>query len=347
MNGIRLAEAGILPDGVIRWGIRRMLKTRLREVSPPDPAAVESANRAFYAACRQGPIALVPDLANDQHYEVSPAFFERVLGRHLKYSAGFWGERWQIQDLDSAEAAMLALSTERAQIEDGMRVLDLGCGWGSLSLWIAEHFPNARVLAVSNSKPQREFILGRGRELGLENLEVETCDINHFAPASRFDRIVSVEMFEHVRNHALLLSRIAEWLEPAGNLFVHHFSHRVAAYPYEDRGDDDWMARTFFSGGMMPSHDLLRRHQDHLAVEQDWVVNGLHYHRTCEAWLARQDAQRETLIPILAEVYGLEAAPLWFQRWRLFFLACSELFRYRQGQEWWVSHVRLRRGVER
>jgi len=342
MIGIRLAEAGLLPDALVRIGIRHMLRTRLREVAPRDPARRAAATRAFYAECARGPVALVPDLANRQHYEVLPAFYEQVLGRHLKYSCALWSPG--TDDLDAAEADMLALTVERARIEDGMRVLDLGCGWGSLSLWIAERFPRARVLAVSNSKPQREFILGRCQDRDIRNLEVVTADINDFSPneGRRFDRVVSVEMFEHVRNHALLLSRIAGWLEPEGRLFVHHFAHREVAYPYEERSDDDWMARTFFSGGMMPSHDLLRRHPEHLRVEQDWVVNGLHYHRTCEAWLARQDAQRAEILPILADVHGADAAALWYQRWRLFFLGCSELFRYRRGREWWVTHALMR-----
>ena len=223
---------------------------------------------------------------------------------------------------------MLALCCERAELSDGQSVLDLGCGWGSLSIWIAEHYPNSQVLAVSNSKPQREFIIARCAQIGLTNVEVVTADVNAFAPNCRFDRVMSVEMFEHVRNHELLLSRIASWLKPAGKLFVHHFSHRDRAYPFETEGEDDWMGRQFFSGGMMPSDDLLLHCQRDLLVEEKWHVNGVHYQKTSDAWLARQDERRDELLPILAEIYGSEDARLWNQRWRLFFLACSEPVSY-------------------
>jgi cyclopropane-fatty-acyl-phospholipid synthase len=336
---MNLAESGRVPDALVRIGIRRLLRRRLREVVQADCEAAEEANRAFRAELGVSPVALVPDLANRQHYEVTPAFFEQVLGPRLKYSCGLWREG--VTDLATADEAMLALSCQRAEMADGMRVLDLGCGWGSLSLWLAEHYPGCRVLAVSNSKPQREFIVGRCAQLGLDNVEVLTADVNHFAPEQRFDRVLSIEMFEHVRNHELLLARIADWLEPDGKLFVHHFAHREYAYPYETQGEDDWMGRHFFSGGIMPSDDLLLHCQRDLVVERNWRVSGLHYQKTCEAWLARQDACRETLLPIMADVYGAQQADRWFQRWRIFFLACSELFGYDGGNEWWVTHVRM------
>jgi cyclopropane-fatty-acyl-phospholipid synthase len=222
-------------------------------------------------------------------------------------------------------------------------VLDLGCGWGSLSLWIAERHPHARVLAVSNSKPQRELILRRARERACRNLEVVTADVNAFDPGERFDRIVSVEMFEHVRNWEVLLERVADWLAPAGRLFVHVFCHRTRAYAYEDRGPGDWMARTFFSGGLMPSYDLLPRCARGLELEQSWRVSGLHYQRTCEAWLRNLDAAGEELRPALCRSYGGDDAEPWRRRWRLFFLACSELFGFRRGEEWGVAHYRLAR----
>jgi cyclopropane-fatty-acyl-phospholipid synthase len=341
MLGLDLAEAGRLPDVLIRAGVRHLLRRRLAEVRQRDCEAAEAANHAFREQLRASPIALVPELANRQHYEVAPAFFERVLGWRLKYSCGLWSDG--VKDIDAAEEAMLATVCGRAQLSDGMRVLDLGCGWGSLSLWIAERYPRCRVLAVSNSKPQREFILARCAERALDNVEVVTSDINSFDPQRRFDRVISVEMFEHVRNYDLLLARIARWLDPGGKLFVHHFAHREFAYPFEAHGDDDWMGRHFFSGGIMPSDDLLLHFQHDLVVERKWRVSGIHYQKTAEAWLELQDLQRDALLPILADVYGGADAARWFERWRLFFIACAELFGYRGGNEWWVTHVRMSR----
>jgi cyclopropane-fatty-acyl-phospholipid synthase len=339
MRGISLVEAGYVPDAIIRLGIRRLLRRRLAELPTNDCEAAEAAEWKFHDECSQSPIALLPDLANAQHYEVSPAFFETVLGPRLKYSCALWPEG--TTDLGTAEENMLALSCERAGLEDGMRVLDLGCGWGSLSLWIAEHYPKAQIVSVSNSKPQRESILGRCARRGIHNIEVITADVNDFEPTQSFDRVMSVEMFEHVRNHELLLSRISRWLEPDGKIFVHHFSHRHHSYLYETEGEDDWMGRHFFSGGMMPADDRLLRCQQDLAVERKWRVDGTHYQKTSEAWLELQDANAEKLRPILAEVYGNDGAAMWNQRWRLFFLACSELFGYRNGNEWWVTHTLL------
>jgi cyclopropane-fatty-acyl-phospholipid synthase len=330
-----IAEAGLLPDALLRFGIRRMLAERLGELASSPPGA----QQAFLDACRQGPIALVPDLANEQHYEVPPAFFERVLGPQLKYSCCLWDPGVAI--LAEAEDRMLALSCERAGIRDGMAVLDLGCGWGSLSLHVAARFPACRVLAVSNSKPQREFILTRAAQRGLANVAVVTADVNHFEAPQRFDRVVSIEMFEHVRNHEALLARIAGWLEPEGRLFVHHFCHRERTYPYEDAGPSDWMARHFFSGGMMPSEGWLQHFERDLVAVNRWRVGGIHYARTSEAWLANFDAQRAALRPIFAAAYGARDAKRWMQRWRLFFLACAELFAYRDGNEWFVTHQLL------
>ncbi|MBW2497605.1 MAG: class I SAM-dependent methyltransferase [Deltaproteobacteria bacterium] len=337
MLGIRLAESGLLPDALIRIGIRNLLRKRLQTLSRPDCESTAEAEHGLREALRAGPIALHADQANEQHYEIPAAFYERVLGRRLKYSCGLWDE--QVSSLDESEEGMLDLTARRAGIEDGMRILDLGCGWGSFSLWVAEHYPSCRILAVSNSKSQREFILARCRSEGFENIEVVTSDVNHFRPDRLFDRVVSVEMFEHVRNHERLLANIASWLDPAGKLFVHHFAHRDQTYLFEDAGSDDWMAREFFTGGMMPSNNLLLHHQRDLLAERQWVVSGKHYQKTCEAWLQEQDAARNDLLPILAEAHGREDAKIAFQRWRLFFMACAELFGFRDGNEWWVSHV--------
>ncbi len=337
MNATTLAETGLVPDFLIRPGIRRMVQERLREIRRRD-ATHPQAELDWVETLRVSPVALVPDLANEQHYEVEAEFFRQVLGPRLKYSCALFEEG--THDLGDAEVRMLDLSCARAGVEDGMRILDLGCGWGSLSIHLAERFPRARITGVSNSKGQREFVLGRAAERGLSNLEVVTADVNHFSPHGRFDRVMSIEMFEHVRNYAELLRRIATWLEPEGRLFVHIFSHRRHSYPYEDRGDGDWMARHFFSGGQMPSHDLLSRFDDDLQVEEQWRIDGTHYARTAEAWLRNLDERRAAARAALARTYGNEAG-LWLRRWRLFFLGCAGLFGHANGSEWGVSHYRF------
>jgi cyclopropane-fatty-acyl-phospholipid synthase len=335
------AERGLVPDAIVRVAIRRLLRERLRE----QQQAGEPGQAAFRAAMAASPLALVPEKANQQHYECPPAFFERVLGPRMKYSACLFASGGE--SLAEAEQAMLALTCERAGLEDGMQVLDLGCGWGSLSLWIADHLPACRVTAVSNSKLQREFILGRAAARGLRAIEVVTADMNLFDPGRRFDRVISVEMFEHMRNWGLLFSRVARWLHPGGRAFLHVFAHRRFAYPYESEGANDWMGRHFFSGGLMPSEDLLAAFPESLEVEERWRVDGTHYQRTAEAWLANLDARRAELAALLAANLGEDETRRALQRWRLFFLACSELFGYRNGSEWFVSHARLAPGAAR
>jgi len=338
---IDLADRAWLPDAMIRLGIRRLNRMRLRMEAKRHSRSNGQAITEFVETMAQGPVALSTEKANDQHYEVPAAFFEQVLGKHLKYSSGLWNPG--VISLDQAEADMLATTAERAGLADGMDVLELGCGWGSLTLWNAAHYPNSRITAVSNSSSQRRFIENRCRERGLDNVQVITADMNHFSTDRRFDRIVSVEMFEHMRNWQSLLARINAWLKNRGRLFIHIFTHRQFAYPFETDGDDNWMGRYFFTGGMMPSDNLIYRFQQHLMVEKHWRVNGNHYRKTADAWLARMDARKDSIIPIIADVFGKTDAALWFQRWRIFFMACDELWGYADGEEWMVSHYRLKK----
>ncbi|MCC5807295.1 MAG: class I SAM-dependent methyltransferase [Opitutales bacterium] len=338
MDTIKWAEEGRVPDALIRTGIRRLLARRLAEERA---AGKDESIDAFVADLDASPVAVETDAANEQHYEVPSEYFLKVLGGRLKYSCTWWDDG--VTDLDASEAAMLALTAERADIRDGMRVLELGCGWGSFTLWAAEQFPGSEIVAVSNSRTQRAFIEDRAKERGFGNVRVITADMNTFAPPDTFDRLVSVEMFEHMKNYRRLMERIASWLNPEGKLFVHIFVHRTYAYPFEDEGDSgDWMARHFFTGGNMPSDDLLLRFQDDLAIERHWRVNGNHYSKTLEAWLRRQDAVEAEILPLFEEIYGgQEAAKRWIRRWRIFYMACSELFRYGDGWEWFVAHYRF------
>ena len=343
-RAISWTESGLVPDSVIRSGIRRLLENKLAEIDADDVEAASRTTNGFVRMMNESPIALVPDLANEQHYEVPAAFYDEVLGRHRKYSCGFWPEG--VETLDASEGAALEETVSRADIDNGMQILDLGCGWGSVSLFIAERFPAASVLSVSNSNSQREYIAARAEERGLSNIEVLTCDMNDFVTDRRFDRIVSVEMFEHMRNYGVLFDRIHDWLLPNGRFFLHIFTHRSTPYEYIDKGPADWMSRHFFSGGIMPSASLPLRFARKLSIDAQWTWNGNHYARTCRAWLRQIDRNKGAVMPILEDTYGAGNAERWFMRWRMFFMACEELFRYRNGTEWFVSHYRFRRAAD-
>jgi cyclopropane-fatty-acyl-phospholipid synthase len=340
-KAVSWTESGLVPDPVIRAGIRRLLDSKRKEIRSGNVEFAANTLNRFVEMMNSSPIALVPHLANEQHYEVPAEFFTQVMGEHLKYSCCFWEN--DEASLSDAEAAALGLTVKRADIHDGMNVLDLGCGWGSLSLWIAEHFPNATVRSVSNSRTQHDYITAQAQQRGIENIQVSVCDMNDFTTSEKFDRVVSVEMFEHMRNYGELFRRIDDWLNPDGRFFMHIFCHRTTPYEYIDKGPGDWMSRFFFSGGIMPSADLPLRFAEHLKIEKQWNWNGQHYERTCNAWLEKMDAGKEQIMPVLAACYGEADAKLWWQRWRIFFMACAELFAWDEGSEWFVSHYRFRK----
>ena len=342
-RAVSWTESGLVPDSVIRTGIRRLLESKRKEIRAGDVEFAATTVDEFVAMMNASPIALVPDVANEQHYEVPAEFFAEVMGKHLKYSCCYWPDG--IDALSDAEAAALAKTCERAGINNGMRVLDLGCGWGSLSLWIAEHYPDTAVRSISNSSSQREFILAQAAARSITNIDVFVCDMNDFATNARFDRVVSIEMFEHMRNYGELFHRINQWLLPDGRFFMHVFCHRSTPYEFIDKGPGDWMSRHFFTGGIMPSADLPLRFPQHLHIERRWHWNGTHYAQTCNTWLQKMDANKKTIMPVLAECYGEENASLWWQRWRMFFMACAELFDFNGGTEWYVGHYLFKKAV--
>jgi len=338
-NYISWAEKGYLPDFLIRFGISQLQKKRIVWSAEQSVSANEEHHQSWVDKMRNSSIAYVPDKANEQHYEVPPEFFEYALGTNLKYSSGYWPKG--IVNLDDSELAMLKLSAERAELNDGQSILELGCGWGSFTLFMAEKFPNSKITAVSNSKDQRKFIKNKCETKGLDNVNVITADMNDFSIEKSFDRVVSIEMFEHMRNYELLLERISTWMKPKAKLFIHIFSHKDLVYPFTDDGEDDWMGKYFFSGGIMPSQRLLLNFQKDLKIESSWRLSGTHYERTSLAWLKKMDSNKDEIMKVFSNSYGKENASIWFQRWRIFFMACEVLFGYSNGTEWGVSHYRF------
>ena len=338
MSLIQLAERRWLPDSVIRFGMRRLLRQRLAQESALAGDGFDRAIDRFAQQQRQSVVTIETHRANEQHYEVPAEFFQHVLGSRLKYSCGWWND--DNTTLDESEEAMLQLTCTRAGIENGMRVLDLGCGWGSLSLWIAENYPDCEITSLSNSSRQKSYLDKACAERGFSNVEVITADVGVFDCDATFDRVLSVEMFEHVRNHECLFSRIAKWLSPCGQLFVHIFCHRNLAYTFEMEGEQNWMGRHFFSGGIMPAEDLFHRYQRDLTITDQWWISGTHYARTCEHWLRRLDDREPLVLQSLSSASD-QSAKVMMQRWRMFFMACAELFRYDGGNQWGVGHYLL------
>jgi len=331
----QLLSYNLLPDFVIRTGIKHLLKQRLDELATyPKDATLQ-----FKQQIENAPIALNTQDANDQHYEVPEKFYGLVLGKHRKYSCGYWVEG---DNLDSSEERMLELTTQRAELKDHQKILELGCGWGSLSLYVASKYPNSQITGVSNSHSQKQYILGQAKERGLKNLNIITCDMNDFSTTEKYDRVVSVEMFEHMRNWEKLLSKVDSFLDTEGKLFIHIFVHHKTPYLFEVKDQSDWMSKYFFTGGMMPSFDLLDHYKNHFDMANKWVVNGQHYAKTALAWLHNIDHHEEEVLDIFTKHYGSEKnAKKWMQYWRIFFMACEELWNFKDGNEWYVAHYLL------
>ena len=333
---IDLSERGLVPDFLIRAGIRNLCRKRLQQCKHDDCEANAELAEKYIVDSDASPMAVLTEKANQQHYEVPAEFYRYALGKNLKYSSCYYDSN--TKSLDDAEDRALALTSEHAKLENGLDILELGCGWGSLSLWMAKNFPDARITSVSNSHSQKEYILSLAKARNLSNLEVITEDVNAFSTEERFDRVVSVEMFEHVRNHRGLFSKIHDWLKPDGKLFTHVFCHRSTSYPFVVEGEDDWMSQHFFSGGTMPADELFLRISGKLELDRRWRWSGEHYAKTAEAWLQNTDRNQSKILDLFIKDLPQKEAVQAFHRWRIFFLACAETFALHKGQEWWVSH---------
>jgi len=334
--GIKLTELGVIPESILRVAIKKLIQKRLLEI-PVNSEVRKSQKANFIEELQSSPIALSTKIANEQHYEVPPAFFQEIMGAHLKYSCGLFDKN--TISLDEAEENMLQLYIERLDIKNNQKILDLGCGWGSFSLYAAAKFPNSTFVAVSNSNDQIEFINNTAAARSLENIKAIKQDMNNLSLDESFDRIISIEMFEHMRNYGALLKKLRNYLHNNGKMFVHIFTHRDHPYPYEIRGPSDWMSKYFFTSGLMPSHDIFSYFEEDLVVEQSWKINGSHYARTCNLWLENHYKNKKTILDIFTGHYPNPRQ--WFVRWQLFFLACEKLFAYNEGKEWFVSHYLL------
>lgn len=332
----QLIQSGLIPEFILRLGMRYLLAQKLRLENIGTEEDKQNRLMAFIEELKTMPIAVETQSANEQHYEVPSTFYDLALGSYKKYSSGYWTQT--TTSLDDAEKNMLELTAHRAGIQPGQAILDLGCGWGSFSLWAAKEYPTCQITALSNSSSQREFIESECAKRGLKNLSVITGNIVNIELSQKFDRIISVEMFEHMKNYQHLFKKVSEWLKPDAKLFIHIFTHRRFAYHYLDEGEHDWLTRYFFAGGTMPSNDLFHYFQDDLRLENQWLVDGTHYQKTAEAWLRNMGTHRSAILDIFKATYGPKQANIWYQRWRLFFMACAELWGYQNGSEWMVSH---------
>ena len=332
---LSLVEKGFVPDFLIRSGINKLNQARLNEITAKSETDQKGKVSDHVKFLKSSPLAIETQKANEQHYELPPEFFVLTLGERKKYSCCYYPTG--VETLDLAEIASLTQVTERAELSNGLDILELGCGWGSLSLFMAEKYPNSKITAVSNSKPQRLYIEEQCQKKGLTNLTILTCDINQLSFDKKFDRIVSIEMFEHVRNYQMLFDRLNNWLTPGGKLFFHVFCHKNVPYLFEDKNDDDWMTRYFFLGGQMPSKDLFLEFSQKFELQNQWTINGHHYAKTSEHWLVNMDKNKKRILEIFRSTYGAEAN-IWWNRWRIFYLACAEFFAFNDGNEWHVVH---------
>lgn len=337
-----MIEKGIVPDFLIRKGINSLLKKRLEDEYGFKLEDTEKKRLEIISELKNSPVAIETDKANDQHYMVPPEFFVHCLGSRLKYSCAHWDKA---KNLDEAELEMLEITIERAGIQDGDKILELGHGWGAITLFMAEKFPNSSITAVSNSKFQGEFILARAKERGLNNITIKTADVASLEMNEKFDRVISIEMFEHMRNYQELLKRISSWLNPEGTLFVHIFVHKELSYKFEVVDDTDWMSKYFFSGGIMPSEHLLYYFKDDMQVDQHWRVSGTHYAKTARAWLENMDKNKDKILKIFSDHYPQGEAKKWFNYWRVFYMSCEELWNYKEGKEWFVGHYLLKKAI--